>query len=87
MLDTNEHKTFDEFVTWLGENKWLSIKTMSDVYLFTKGIDKSPIILKSAGNTIARILENLNLRSNTRDVLIKIQHAIDLELTKLGGGI
>ncbi len=80
MLTNDEMKAFDEFVNWLGNNDWVRVKQFDAVYLVVKVPNQPKQMLQDANYILTRLLENLNLRQNTREVFTKIQFAIDKQL-------
>ncbi len=86
-LSKTEFATFDRFTDWVNNNDWLHVGEFPYVISFVYAEVVPSHYLPQASRTVNRILENLKLREDTRDVLVKIQYAIDLELTKLGGGL
>ena len=83
-LSKQELETFDEFTNWLDSNDWLAIKSAHDLITVVYADSYPDSYILTATHLVNRILDNLKLREHTRDVLVKIQYALDIERTKRG---
>ncbi len=86
-MTPSELRTFNDFVTWTQTNGWLSIPEMHKIQNPLFSDIENPKHMQEGSYLIAKILENLNLRTDTREVLLKIQYRFDKRLTEIGVGI
>lgn len=80
MLTEQEYQIFDRFKLWVVNNNWLTIIGLDNL---ERAINLEGD-LTASNVLITKLLENIKLRDDTKDVLIKMQYAIDRELDKRG---
>jgi hypothetical protein len=80
MLTEQEYQTFRQFKFWAISNTWLIIFGLDNL---ERAISLEGD-LTASNVLITKLLENIKLRDDTKDVLIKMQYAIDRELDKRG---